>query len=217
MTKQDKKILLQGFVAVVVITILSLLAGTADGAQISRSGRTLNGVPFKVWLQSNGSFDRVDLGGETDIARAAHWPSGGMVVEGYCYRSKYSDARAEILRAILPDTTKQIGTLRRQCYVYAEAYWECEKAKKQTNDKQEVADYTRQQRELSDKIAKAEAAIYDLLPAIVAKLNRGDLEAELRQNGADHEFAARILNGAVRSVKKVNNNYKPTDEADSER
>ena len=219
-TKQDLFDLAVFFAVMLLIVILSIACGTANGAEVltSRSGVTLDGIPYWVSIQSNGSFDRVDYGGET-VARSAHWSVKfhGQVVEGYCFRSNYQYVRLAVLRSILPDSTANLGTWRKRLYVNADEYWQLEREKKETKDETRLKEIQSRQCDLSTAIEKYEAKIYDSLPALQEALDRGDLDPELRTNGADHEFASRIIKGALRSVKKRGDFYRPTDEADSER
>ena len=219
MNIQDRKAVGYFFIIAVLIVVISLLCGSAQGATTSFSIATNQGN-YGGRLDDNGRFASLWLN-KIDVSRSARWDC----LEGFCFRSNYQWARLAILRAVLPDTTKDVGTARSQIYIWTNAYWEIEreitaveKSNLPAETKQAQLRQLKQDRvNTREKIRDKEAFIYDCLPDLLDLVRSGSLDNEIKRNGTSRDFVERLLVGALASVEKVNNKYYPTDCADSER
>ena len=213
MTKNEKKVLLQGFAALVIIVIISLFCGTAKGAEAASSFKvvSLNGVEYSGRITESGRFKVVWIDGGPEISRSARYDT----YYGYCFRSNYQDARLEILRAILPESTQEIGTLRRQCGNYENKIENIDKQLETERNAATIKALKEERQSCREKIRNREAKIYNLLPELLKQVKAGNLEPELRNNNSDSTFAAKILQGGIDSVQKNKSKYVPSYNADS--
>ena len=206
--------------AATVCTGAHQFSSIADGDGHVYSGRISDAGEFMHLADASGQ----------PIARAARYNT----VEGYCFRSNYQYARLAIIRAILPESTGNIGQLRRQLYIDGQAYWQAsaelkEMQKSQYTSDAEISSKRQEIAAISKRITKNEAAIYAAMPSLLARVKSGAADAELlahmrvnaTKSGTDAKstartFAQRIISGAMASVVKSGDVYAPSYAKDSE-
>ena len=210
MTKQDQKAISLGGIVVFIIVALSLLSGTANGAD-TYNVKSINGVSYRFRITERGEFLSVYENG-SQVARRAITDS----YYGYALRGGYNQARQEILRGILPEATANIGTIRAKLVKLELKTWESSEGDKAIKTDvfktaEEIKALLKKSSQERDnyrsKIKEYEAQIYNSLPALLAQVESGELDEELRRNGANRELAIRIINGALESVDKITNKY----------
>ena len=220
MTTNDKKAVGYFFLISILIVVISLLCGSARGASPNKAvGKCftvvdLNGRDvYRGRLDKDGRFQWVTQNGADLCASSVQWDT----LEGYQYRSDFQYARLAILRSILPNTTKTIGQARSRLAALNVEYWNAEHAVDAATNDTDRNTARRRRIAIREEIRAAEQSIYKALPAIYEAVSAGDLDAELKLNGVDHDFGVLILKGAVDSVKKIGDTYKPADKSDSAR